>query len=235
MDPRTPVDDVDRLAKELKEISRRLDSLEAPTGTSAFRTVAKLQLLVEDIQNQLNTFMNGKYTNAQIDAFIAGRAPASHTHDQSQISGTWDKGINSGGNPVFFPNAYATDLTGTRRTAWLQSDGRLGYASSSETKKTRIRPADEERLARILEAEPRSFMYRAEIRRRTSERINRGRDYRPALEIGLLAEELEALGLGEFVYHDEDGAAEGIEYPMLVVALLAAGRDHERRLRALEG
>lgn len=43
LDPRTPVDDLQRLALELGELARRLDLLEAPTGTSAFRTVAKLQ------------------------------------------------------------------------------------------------------------------------------------------------------------------------------------------------
>lgn len=43
MDPRTPVDDLQRIAVELREIGRRLDLLGAPSGTSAFRTVAKLQ------------------------------------------------------------------------------------------------------------------------------------------------------------------------------------------------
>lgn len=47
LDPRTPVDDVRRIAVELREIGRRLDLLEAPTGTSAFRSVAKLEAAVD--------------------------------------------------------------------------------------------------------------------------------------------------------------------------------------------
>lgn len=43
IDPRTPVSDLDRIAAELGRVKDRLDLLEAPTGTSAFRTVAKLQ------------------------------------------------------------------------------------------------------------------------------------------------------------------------------------------------
>lgn len=42
LDPRTPVDDLHRLPAELRELGRRLDLLEAPSGTQAFRTVAKL-------------------------------------------------------------------------------------------------------------------------------------------------------------------------------------------------
>ncbi len=238
-DPRTPVDELRAFAKELEGLRSRLDLLEAPTGTSAFRTVAKLQALVEDIQAQLNTFMNGKYTNAEIDALIATRAPSSHTHDQSQVTGTWSKGVDTGSTirttgQLYAPDAYNTDITYTRRTAWWGNDGRAGYASSSRTKKTAIRHADEEAMLRILDAEPKAFRYRAEVRRRTSLRINEGRDYVPPVEIGLIAEELEELGLGWLVYHGENGEVEGIEYSMATVALLAVGRDHERRLRAIE-
>lgn len=42
LDPRTPVEDVARLSVELREISRRLDLLEAPSGTQKARTAAKM-------------------------------------------------------------------------------------------------------------------------------------------------------------------------------------------------
>lgn len=233
------------LVDELDGISERLQRLEAPSGEALSSTVAKLQDLVADIQTTLDQYMASRYTNAQIDSFIAGRAPAAHGHDQADISGTWTKDVSTNGSGFFggnfqangearFPNAYNTDITYTRRTAWWGNDGRAGYASSSRRKKTAIKPADVNMLRRLLEVEPKAFRYRAEISRRTRLRINEGVDYMPAVEIGLIAEELDAAGLGAFVYHDEEGTAEGIEYGMLTVALLAIARDHEQRIAELE-
>lgn len=217
LDPRTPVDDLQRLAAELDELSRRLDLLEAPTGTSAYRTVAKLSALVADIQAQLDVYLGTRYTNADIDAKDAAVSA-------SILPTVQGAGALSLGGELRVPNAYNTDITWTRRTGWWGNDGRAGYASSSRRKKTAIRPADEEALAALLDVEPKTFRYRAEIARRTAKRINEGADYVPAVELGLIAEELDEVGLGFFVYHDEDGQPEGIEYGMLTVALLAIAR-----------
>lgn len=225
LDPRTPVDDLHRLAAELGELSRRLDLLEAPTGTSAYRTVAKLELLVNDIQAQLDAYMTTRYTNAQVDSKDAAVAAQIGPAISSAFGGSPTVGGNLTVNgEMRVPNAYNTDITWTRRTGWWGNDGRAGYASSSRRKKTAIRPADEEALAALLDVEPKAFRYRAEIARRTAKRINEGADYVPAIELGLIAEELDEVGLGFFVYHDEDGQPEGIEYGMLTVALLAIAR-----------
>lgn len=237
--------DLGWLVDELDDIAERLRTLETPSGESLNSTVSKLQDLVSDIQETLDQYMASRYTNTQIDAKdqavrdelqpqINDRALLNHGHDQSQISGTWTKGVSTG-DPVFFVNAYNTDITWTRRTAWWGNDGRAGYASSSRRKKTAIKPAGEAELMRLLDVEPKTFRYRAEISRRTRLRINDGVDYIPAVELGLIAEELDDAGLGAFVYHDEDGNAEGVEYGMLTVALLAIVRNHERRISELEG
>ena len=55
LDPRTPVDELRRVSLELGELSRRLDLLEAPSGTQAFRTVAKLQAAIAAIPITLAT------------------------------------------------------------------------------------------------------------------------------------------------------------------------------------
>lgn len=128
------------------------------------------------------------------------------------------------------PDAYNFDITYTRRTAWWGNDGRAGFASSSLLKKCAIRPAEIDPAA-VLTLEPRSFYYRREIERRTQMRIDGQGDYVPKREVGLIAQELDALGLGWLVYHDEEGSAEGIEYSMLTVALLAVARsEHDARL-----
>lgn len=236
------------LIDELDDIQRRLRILEAPSGESLNSTVAKLAALVADIQAELDAYLAGRYTNTDIDNKDAAV--------QAQISPAVSSGIASafGGSPTVggnltvngemrVPNAYNTDITWTRRTGWWGNDGRAGYASSSRTKKTSIRPANAAELVRLLDVEPKSFIYRPEIARRTRLRINEGIDYVPARELGLLAEELDDAGLGFFVYHNEEtGAPEGIEYGMLTVALLAIAREQRgeldeirRRLDSLEG
>jgi len=200
------------LIDELDGFSERLRTLEAPSGESLSSTVAKLQALVANIQAQLDAWVLTRYDNATVDARIA-----------TAISTTLAGNVSIGG-ALLVPNAYNTDITWTRRTGWWGNDGRAGYASSSRRKKTAIKPADEAGLLALLDVEPKTFRYRAEILRRTSLRINAGKDYVPAVELGLIAEELEEAGLGFFVYHDEAGTPEGIEYGMLTVALLAIAR-----------
>ena len=205
------------LVDALDDYERRLRTLEAPSGEALGNTVAKLAALVADIQAQLDAYLAGRYTNANIDAKDA----AVQANILPTVQGV---GALSLSGQLLVPNAYNTDITWTRRTGWWGNDGRAGYASSSRRKKTAIRPADEEALAALLDVEPKSFRYRAEIARRTAKRINEGADYVPAVELGLIAEELDEVGLGFFVYHDENGQPEGIEYGMLTVALLAIAR-----------
>lgn len=200
------------LIDELDGLSERLRTLEAPSGESLSSTVAKLQALIANIQAQLDAWVLTRYDNATVDARIA-----------TAISTTLAGNVSIGG-ALLVPNAYNTDITWTRRTGWWGNDGRAGYASSSRRKKTAIKPADEAGLLALLDVEPKTFRYRAEILRRTALRINAGEDYVPAVELGLIAEELEEAGLGFFVYHDEAGTPEGIEYGMLTVALLAIAR-----------
>lgn len=218
LDPRTPVADLDRIAVELGAVKARLDLLEAPSGTSAFRSVEKLTVLVNDIQAALDEYNASRWTNAQIQSAI-----------DSTISTRLGGNVTIGGE-FRSPNAYGFDITYTRRTAWLGNDGRLGYAASSRDKKAGIRDADEERLARLLDMVPKSFYYRAEIARRTRLRINEGINYAPDREVGLIAEDLDDAGLQEFVIYDEHGHPEGIEYGMLSIALLAAARYQRRKL-----
>jgi hypothetical protein len=204
------------LIDRLNDYEERLRTLEAPSGEALSSTVAKLQALVANIQAQLDAWAASRWTNAQIDGRIA--APPFAV---------------SMGAELYVPNAYNFDITYTRRTAWLGNDGRLGYASSSREKKIGIRPADEDRLARLLDIIPVSFFYRAEIARRTRLRINNGEDYVPEREVGLIAEDLDDAGLHEFVIYDEHGKPEGIEYGMLTVALLAVERAQRAEIAEL--
>ena len=207
------------LIDTLDGYEERLRTLEAPSGEALSSTVAKLQALVANIQAQLDAWTATRYTNATIDAKDA----AVSAQINPAIAATLAGNVGIGG-ALNVPNAYGTDITWTRRTAWWGNDGRAGYASSSRRKKTAIRAADESQLLALLDVEPKTFRYRAEILRRTALRINAGEDYVPPVELGLIAEELVEAGLGAFVFYGDDGQPDGIEYGMLTVALLAIAR-----------
>lgn len=128
IDPRTPIDDLQRLSAELRELGRRLDLLEAPTGTSAYRTVAKLSALVNDIQAQLDAYNATRWTNAQIQYQIDSTVAA---YVASYMAGN----VSIGGElfvngAVTMPNVFATNIVplgGTRYAAWVRDGGRLGH------------------------------------------------------------------------------------------------------------
>lgn len=222
-----PVAEIDRMSAEIAKLKERLDILEAPSGTQTAQAVKLLTALVTDIQAQLDAWVLARWTNAQVTTEINSRIAATFAAPASFASTLGVTGA------FYNPAGYAFDITYTRRTAWLGNDGRLGYASSSRDGKTSIRPADEVALLALLDVGIFDFMYRAEIRRRTSKRINDGEDYMPARELGLMAQDLDAAGLGFFVYHDEAGEPEGVEYGMLTVALLAIARGQRDEIAAL--
>lgn len=201
------------LIDQLDDFSERIRKLEAPSGEALNSTVAKLQSLVSDIQAQLDAWTASRWTNAQISTQI-----------NAQIGSALGGNVTIGGQ-FKAPDAIGFNITTTRRTAWLEdATGRLGYAASTERVKTGIHAADADRLLALLDVEPKSFYYREEIRRRTRMRINSDEEYDPPRELGLIAEELDAAGLREFVIYDPEGIPEGIEYGMLTVALLGIAR-----------
>lgn len=236
--PRT---DWGAIARELQALAKRIEDLESPSGTQIYQAVPKLRAIVEDLQRQLEEWTASRYTNAQIDgkdATVAGQIqPAINTSIASTLAGS----VTVGGNLVTngqlrAPDAVSFNITGTRRTTWIEdATGRFGYAPSTRREKVDIRDADEARLLRVLDIVPRSFLYRAEIRRRYETRIAAGPEFvhpHEPRELGLIAEELDATGLWEFVIYDADGDPEGIEYSMLVVAQQAVLRHLDARSRA---
>ncbi|GAB3410935.1 hypothetical protein GCM10027515_31860 [Schumannella luteola] len=214
VDPRTPVDPTNRMATELAAIKRRLDLLEAPTGTSVYQTVAKLTQLVSNIQAQLDAYNAARYTNAQIDARIASPGAIAPT----TVTASGDVVV---GGQLRAPDAVAFNITGARRTAWLEdATGRLGYSPSSERVKQDIAPAAID-VGAVLAIEPSSWRYR--------EQVTEVGDA-AAIEVGVMAEAVAAAGLEFAVLRNGDGEVEGVEYSQLVVALLAVVRELDRRI-----
>jgi len=122
-DPRIPIDELGRIAERINRLQDQLDRLSAPSGTSAFQTVNKLQGLINNIQAQLDDYIaNGTYNKAQIDAKIA--SPGNIAPGTGTFSGFLraDAGIAS-------TNVRNTIVTTGRAAVWVDSSGRLGVSA----------------------------------------------------------------------------------------------------------
>lgn len=144
VDPRVPVDDLRAIAAEFKALQRRLDALEAPTGTSVFQTVSKLEGLVNNIQQQLDEYNASRWTNAQIAAEIDSRVnaaiSAAFSGDRTFTGSLTVNGalaaasLSTGGSltaggAVTLPDVFNTNIVGlggSRKAAWVRDGGRMG-------------------------------------------------------------------------------------------------------------
>lgn len=142
-DPRMPVDDLRAFAFEIKALQRRLDTLEAPSGTQAYRSVSKLQALVEDIQAQLNDYIaNGTYNKAQIDSKFSAMEALIDQKVAAYVASYMASNVQIGGalrvlgdtqldGAVRAPGVRNTDLTSAsgRVAVWQGGSGdpRLGH------------------------------------------------------------------------------------------------------------
>lgn len=112
---------------------------------------------------------------------------------------------------IFAPNAFAASSGWT--TAYFNVDGRLALGASALVFKQDFEPVDNVPLVEAILRLPllRFHMIAA---------IEESGD-KATLEIGLLADYLAEIGLGEFVYRDKDGDVLGINYDRLTVPLVA--------------
>lgn len=115
----------------------------------------------------------------------------------------------------------------TSAGANLSMDGveRVLRSTSSRRYKRDIEDAEVD-PAPVLAMEPKTWRDKAEVERDpdTEQRY-----------VGFIAEDLEELGLTEFLTYDAEGRPDAIQYDRLSVALLAVLKDQERRLSRVEG
>lgn len=127
---------------------------------------------------------------------------------------------------LYSPHGRATPVVSGYVSAWFNSDGRLGATASATRFKQDITPAD---MGPTIEALRQVQLYRFRYRAAVEEM---GDD--APVELGSLAEHFIDIGLGEYVYCDEDGEVLGINYERLTIPLLAAWQDVDARLARLE-
>lgn len=191
----------------------------------------------------------------------------------SQVSGTWTSSVSTGGtvsasgniasgsnltagydvvasNNVYAPTGglIAGNIAGTRQTAWIEvASGRIGNTSSSARFKTNIRESSIDPL-KVLSIMPKYYQYISEVRKRDDPNYEFyvGPKYHVSLEIGMIAEDLHAAGLWEFVLYnyEKDGTLSldpmgnpipnSIHYINWAIALQVVARYQQKRIDNLE-
>ena len=150
---------------------------------------------------------------------------------ETTSSGT---GVNAGmvfqaaGDINFNSGTYTLRIpwftTSSAANMFIDNDGRIWKSTSARKYKQDIEDAEIDASA-VLQMRPRTWRDRAEV------------DGDPATTtryVGFIAEELDELGLGQFVTRTPDGAVEGIAYDRLVAAVIPVLKDFDARLKQLE-
>jgi hypothetical protein len=121
--------------------------------------------------------------------------------------------------------SFSNQVGGGARDLFITSAGNLGTTLSSIRIKEDIEdihlPVDA-----IFSIQPKSFKFKVDIE-------EFGKENAPT-SVGFIAEEMHNAGLTDFIYYDEDGQVDGISYTRYVVALQAAIKNLNNRLKTLE-
>ena len=219
IDVKNPAQATNKLVSTLNEYGRRLRELEKPSGSQLTQAIQK----VLDI-------------SANIDQTVAASI-SRNSYDRTTIDAkcnAWNWGVlppGRGGTNT--TNAYNNVFSsGSWRAVWALSDGTMGTAQSSRKVKQDFMMPD------ITLEQMRAVDWTLY---RFIDDVNQNGDS-ATIHIGMIAEELDDNGLGQFVEYNDDYEPCGINYPMLGVwAIHEAHLAHDRidrleeRLKALEG
>lgn len=219
LDVKNPAQATNKLVSTLNEYGRRLRELEKPSGSQLTQAIQKVLDISANIDQTVAASINrNSYDRATIDAKC----------------NAWNWGVlppGRGGTNT--TNAYNNVFSsGSWRAVWALSDGTMGTAQSSRKVKQDFLKPD------ITLEQMRSVDWTLY---RFIDDVNRNGDS-ATIHVGMIAEELDDNGLGQFVEYNDDYEPVGINYPMLGVwAIHEAHLAHDRidrleeRLKALEG
>ena len=258
------------ITKNLLQLGSFGDQSGQRTGNVLTQLQATIQALSVNVSN-LNVKFNNALTTLTFTAsqvisgvFDIARIPVIPA---SQVSGTITNVIASGGtvsaagnvsssadvvatNNVYAPTAgvIGGNIAGSRTTAWIENaTGRIGNTLSSARFKTNIRESSVDPL-KVLSIMPKYYQYISEVRKRDDPtyKFYVGPQYHVSLEIGMIAEDLHAAGLWEFVLYsyEKDGTLSldpmgnpipnSIHYINWAIALQVVARYQQKRIDNLE-
>jgi hypothetical protein len=154
---------------------------------------------------------------------VAGNVTAGSLTSTGGIQSTSGAASNFAGD-VFIPGM--TPVVTAYVAMYRNSDGRLGLSVSAARFKRDFEPVGVDEYARAVLRAP-------IVRFRIAAAVDEVGDEAP-VEPGLIADYLQRIGLGEYVFTDENGQPLGIHYERLTVPLIATVQSLDVRLRALE-
>lgn len=247
--PTPPGDSVQPIVDAIKDNRRQTRDAQRPSGTNLTSLVAQVQSLVGTVQTTLANInaavaasianMNAtvaatianinatvstaisanSYTRSVIDSKIAN--PGAITPSSVTVSGSSAFGpINSG-----YSRGH-TVLSGYANAYW-DGNGDAGVNVSSVVYKQDVSGV-------VLDAEVKAILSLALVKFRYIAAVEEYGDEAP-IELGAIAEYVEAVGLGEWVFRDSEGEVQGISYERLTIPLIAVVQSLDKRLKALEG
>lgn len=221
-DPRIPADDLGVVRDLIKEILRRLDELEKPTGTQLSRIVEEVRSLVDSLDERVQEYITTySMTRAEIIglAWLGVLQPGKGGTGTSNASGN----IFTSGGPWY--------------AVYVKTNGEMGHAPSLRALKRDIRVA----FFGTADPDPMSFLEFPVMKYRFKDDVDERGDEAIA-QYGLIAEDLEAAGLEPLLIRDEEGNLFGIAYDriwMMHHEILRAQQAHiddlSRRIADLEG
>jgi hypothetical protein len=226
--------DVSWITRAFRDVNRRIDQL-TPSIAKSFLPVT------ETITETVIATVEANYsTTDEMNAKIANPGAISPSSVSASGAVNGNTGRFDGG--LFSVAAYSTIISGTRVANWTQNDGTIGTSPSSARFKTNIVDAGlVERAQAILSISLKHYNYLSEIARQADDP-----DYHVHLEVGMIAEDLHAAGLWEFVIYerDENGAPLldengeplpfGIHYELFGMAVLACAQYMNARINDIE-
>jgi len=183
-------------------------------GSQFVRLYEKMQALIANLTTTVTTLVSSALAGTISPGAVATSGDVSGDH------ATFPGGVNSVG-------VYNMLLTygGPYSSQYVHSDGTMGYVPSSLRFKQDVETA-------ILDPAVLSYLRVVTYRYIAAvENLGDG----AAVEVGLIAEEVDELGLTWLVDYDADGKPLGVRYDRLALIFIPWMQNVEERLTALEG
>ena len=203
-----PGDEIAQLFEILRELGRRVSELERPTGTQVYDALAELRQLVEELPGQID----------------AALAVAVNTGTLTATGNINAGGIVTATGGIISADVKSRSLVVGYDSVYIDANNRMGLSPSARRFKQDIEPIDMEPSV-IDQMAPVSFRLIGAVEELGDQ---------AKVEAGFIAEDLEAIGLGQFVTRGSDGAPTGIAYERLTVPLVVAVKQLRADVAALQ-
>ena len=162
----------------------------------------------------------GALSGASVAVTGLASSATSSTTGNAAVGGTSTLG------PINSTYSRGHTVLSSYAVAYWDGNGDAGINISTVVSKQDITPAD-------LAPEVQAILALALVNFRYIAAVEEHGDSAP-VEIGAIAEYVEAMGLGQWVFRDAEGAVQGISYERLTIPLIAVVQSLDKRLKALE-